>query len=138
MKTMKFIKASLIVLLIAGAFTACKKDKKPALPTKIEGKWAGKFGSSVNDLKEFNFTVKPVENGEGVLESTDPGNPGKVLTGTWKLTDGVFSGVLPYDGGNHYSFSASFDSKEGKLTLGTLTDSADPSVTKIFYLNKVK
>jgi hypothetical protein len=132
------IKTLIAVFLMATTtLISCKKENKaepqqPAPVVKtIEGSWIGKYGNANNAPDEFfAFNIKA----GGVLEVKNENNEvtGK---GTWKLEEGVFTGLYKYDGfAVQYNVAAKYDEEAGNLNgswgIGEDTGSGD------FYMNK--
>ncbi len=114
---MKFLQASVVLLLAVVTFAACSKsnDSKPVVSNEsVQGVWVGKFGtdnSAPSSFFSYNFKAG------GVLEELT--NDGQVKgTGTWKLENNIVSGytinvLAPV--GNKYSMLGAFNASQGKI-----------------------
>ncbi|MGB4775340.1 MAG: hypothetical protein WBP45_09225 [Daejeonella sp.] len=119
MKIAKFIKLSLLAVIITASFTACKKDKTTAPPVSLEGKWTGKYGLGDNPPStDFHFNIIVAAS---KLEATLDG-VATTYTGNWLLVaGGAFTATYSINGIT-YNYSAKFDdsaSGGGKLINGT-------------------
>ena len=126
---MNFIKRLAFVLLLASAFTACKKDKDSASSNhddqKYFGKWVGTYGFD-NDIPGYFFSLNIKSNGT-IQELKSNGDPNG--EGTWKMEGSTLKGTYkmlfsPY---NEYSVVATVNSSTGKIegTWGYDDDGAD-------------
>jgi hypothetical protein len=137
MKTLMIKKMLTVCLFATATLVSCKKNndiapqqQAPVVKT-IEGSWVGKYGSGNGEPNEFfAFNIKP----GGLLDVIDENNE-VVGTGTWEMTENVFTGKYKYTG-NFLGFSvaAKFNAETGKLTgswgAGNNTDSGE------FYMDK--
>ena len=114
---MNRIKRLAFVVLLASAFTACKKEKD-ALSSNPEaqkylGKWVGNYGFD-NDVPGYFFSLNINSNGS-IQELKSNGDPKG--EGTWKMDGATLKGTYkmlfsPY---NEYSVEATINSSTGKL-----------------------
>ena len=112
---MKFLRFSLVALLMSAVFFSCKKDNDSTgnAITAIEGKWVGKysFGNSVPDIF-FSFNIK----GNGVIEELNSSGNSKG-SGTWSLNGTSFSAHYQWKAplNTIYSVTATYNAATGKL-----------------------
>lgn len=134
MKTLNLRSLFFIAAMALFTFSSCKKNKDeitPAAPTAA-GVWAGKYGVG-NDVPVSYFSFIINDNGTMQVKSGEVNNP-SLGTGTWKITDGIFTGVYFYNGypSDKYNVSAKINlvnnTMEGSWGSGE-TDADDGTFT---------
>ena len=132
MKKLKFASLLLIAAMAVITLSSCKKDS-PA--TTAAGVWTGKYGIG-NDAPNTYFSFVVNNNGTMQARTGDENNP-SLGSGTWKITDGIFTGVYFYnsDPSFKYNVSAKIDltknSMEGSWGHGeTVADKGTYTMTR--------
>jgi len=109
---MKFVKLSIIALLMPVCLLACKKDSKAASP--VEGKWSGVYGND-NDIPTilYKLNIKP----GGIIEEINAAGEVKG-TGTWSLKGNTFVAHYQWKAplNTFFTIAATFDPATNKLT----------------------
>ncbi len=119
---MKFLKISLIALLIVSSFAACKKDKAVTV-IKIEGKWSGTTtltSSGTTTALTFNLAAD-----KSITVTNANGDPVST-SGSWELIDNALT--IHYVNVNfEYYYKGTFDSSAGKLdgTYGSTVEATN-------------
>jgi len=126
-----------IAALALFTFSSCKKNKEDIAPPALTaaGVWTGLYGSGNNvPASYFSFIIN--DNGTMQVKSGDVNNPALGI-GTWKITDGIFTGVYYYnlDPSFKYNVSAKIDlvknTMEGSWGIGeTVADKGTFTMTR--------
>lgn len=128
MKTMKLI---VMTILMAFAFTACKKDKDPTpvapvtTNAALEGTWSGTYAPEGGTATDFDFIILK----DNVFQLVGD----NASTGTWKLTGGTKFEATVVAFNKTFTYTATFNKTGGaggtaSLTEGTAKSSDNPSV----------
>jgi len=137
---MKKLNLKSLFFIAAMAFftlSSCKKNKEDIVPAPLTaaGVWKGLYGSNNNaPTTYFSFIIN--DNGTMKVKSGEENNP-SLGTGTWKIKDGIFSGVYFYNGypSDKYNVSAKIDleknTMEGSYGFGeTVADDGTFTMTR--------
>jgi hypothetical protein len=125
---MKFIRTTIMTLLISAAFAACSKDKDiPAF--SVEGNWSGKIGTgNATPSGQYALNIKS----GGSLERI--GANGTVsASGSWSLQGNAFTGIYFYSNGTVVDITGTVDKSNNKIT-GNWSNNGNETGT--FYINK--
>lgn len=106
---------SLLVMLViaAGSFISCKKNKDAAPDHILKGNWEGEYGYGADEPDTyFAFII----HNNGTLQVSIDKNYPPTGSGTWTLKDNEFKAVYKYEGDNEeFNVVAKFDEVENNL-----------------------
>ncbi|NII28803.1 hypothetical protein HB364_27220 [Pseudoflavitalea sp. X16] len=134
---MKLLRITVLSLLCASTFMACKKDKDDATTTpkssEMAGNWVGKYGNG-SDSPALYFAF--VLGSSGTIEEVNKYGV-KLAKGTWTINGYKFVASLRYlaDASNGYSVTATLNEAKNTLT-GTWGYRYNVSNGGAFYMNK--
>ncbi len=123
---MTLFKSIMLLLLVAGSFTACKKENDTVVAPvfKPEGRWSGKLSEgTAAPTGFFAMQLKP----GGKLDRFSA-NGTISATGTWQLSGNSFTGNYRFVSGTKVTLTGTLNKEPGRIA-GTWTNNGDESGT---------
>jgi hypothetical protein len=111
---MKFVKFSILALMMSAVFFSCKKDSDSIDNTGIQGDWIGKYGFGIG-TPDIYYRFK-IQSGGVIEELSSSGN--SKGSGTWSLNGTTFTAHYQMKAPLNaiYTLAATYNKSTKKLT----------------------